>query len=76
MAVQLEMLKNHAKWLERMESDRPSLYGLIPQHMNMESKEKVEQVEGYQDWSQRTGPEKLWQAIIRTHKVDCVSNAT
>jgi hypothetical protein len=27
-------------------------------------------------WHAEKDPEKLWQAIIRTHKVDCVSSVT
>ncbi len=72
-SMQLEMLKNHARRLERI---KPRLYGLILEHMSVESKDEVAQDEGYQDWSKSTDPEKLWQAIIKTHKVDCVSNVT
>ncbi len=28
----------------------------------------------YEKWHKETDPEKLWQAIIKSHKVDCVSN--
>jgi hypothetical protein len=57
-----------------MEEDRLKLYGLIMQHMSLESKDKVAQDEEYKDWHQDKDPEKLWQVIIRTHKVDTVSN--
>jgi hypothetical protein len=57
-----------------MEEDRPKLYGLIMQHMSVESKDEVAQDEDYKEWHQEKDPEKLWQAIIRTHKMDTVSN--
>jgi hypothetical protein len=57
-----------------MEDDRPKLFGLIMQHMSIESKDKVAQDEDYEDWMKDKDPEKLWKAIIRTHKVACVSN--
>jgi len=57
-----------------MEDDRPKLCGLIMQHMSLESKDEVAQDEDYEDWMRDKDPEKLWKAIIRTHKVDCVSN--
>jgi hypothetical protein len=57
-----------------MEDDRPKLFGLIMQHMSVESKDEVAQDEDYENWMRDKDPEKLWKAIIRTHKVDCVSN--
>jgi hypothetical protein len=57
-----------------MEEDRPKLYGLIMQCMSVESKDEVAQDKDYEQWHHNKGPEKLWQAIIRMHKVDTVSN--
>ncbi len=28
----------------------------------------------YDVWSEAMDPEKLWQAIVKTHKVDCVTS--
>jgi hypothetical protein len=45
-------------------------------HMSVESKDGVAQEADYEQWHVEKDPEKLWQAIIRMHKVDCVSNVT
>jgi hypothetical protein len=34
----------------------------------------VAQDPNYETWSEATDPEKLWQAIVKTHKVDCVTS--
>jgi hypothetical protein len=39
----------------------------------MESRDKVSQDGDFKEWSE-ADPERLWQAIVRTHKIDCVSN--
>jgi hypothetical protein len=59
-----------------MEEDRPKLYGLMMKHMSVESKDEVAQEPEYNVWHAEKDPKKLWQAIVRTHKVDCVSNVT
>jgi hypothetical protein len=60
----------------RMKMDRPKLYGLILSHMSMESKDEVAQDPDYLTWHTAADPKKLWQAIVRTHKVDCVSHVS
>jgi hypothetical protein len=70
----LEEFKEHCRKVSKMEDDRPKLFGLIMQHMSIESKDEVAQDEDYKDWMRDKDPEKLWKAIIRTQKVDCVSN--
>ena len=72
--LELEEFKDHCRKVSKMEDDRPKLFGLIMQHMSVESKDEVAQDEDYETWMRDKDPEKLWQAIIRTHKVDCVSN--
>jgi hypothetical protein len=57
-----------------MEEDRPKRYGLIMHYMSVESKDEVAQDEDYKDWHHDKDPEKLWQAIIKMHKVDTTSN--
>jgi hypothetical protein len=59
-----------------MKLDRPKLYGLILEHMSVESKDKVAQAADYEIWHKATDPDKLWQAIVKLHKVDCVSNVS
>jgi len=72
--LELEEYKEHTRKLTKMEEDRPKLYGLIMQHMSVESKDEVAQDEDYEDWHRDKDPEKLWQAIIKTHKVNTTSN--
>ncbi len=68
-----EEFKEHSKKLTKMEEDRPKLYGILMKHMSMESKNEVAQDQDYETWHAEKVPEKLWQAIIKMHKVDCVS---
>jgi hypothetical protein len=74
--MNLEKFKEHARKLTKMEEDRPNLYSLIMKHMSVESKDEVAQEPNYDTWHAEKDAEKLWQAIIRTHKVDCVSSVT
>jgi hypothetical protein len=59
-----------------MKMDKPKLYGLIMAHMRVESKDEVSQDPEYQDWNAATDPKKLWQAIVKMHKVNCVSHVS
>jgi len=65
--LELEEYKEHTRKLTKMEENRPKLYGLIMQHMSVESKDEVAQDEDYKDWHRDKDPEKLWQAIIKMH---------
>jgi hypothetical protein len=71
-----EALKEHSKLIANMKLDRPKLYGLILEHMSVESKDEVAQDADYETWHKATDPEKLWQTKVKTHKVDCVSNVS
>jgi hypothetical protein len=71
-----EAMKELAKEVGKMSRDKPKLYGLIRQHMSVESRDEVSQQPNYAVWHIEKDPEQLWQAIVRTHKVDCVSNVT
>jgi hypothetical protein len=73
-ALTLEALKEHHKGVAKMKSDRPRLFGLIMQHLSAESKDEIRDSPDYEEWYTDTDPEKLWQTIERTHKVDCISN--
>jgi hypothetical protein len=44
--------------------------------MIMESKDEVAQDADYEIWHKAADPEKLWQVIVKTHKVDCMSNVS
>ncbi len=72
--MKTELVKDFAKQAGRMRADRPKLYGLILEHMSIESRDEVARKPDYEVWSIATDPEKLWQAIVKTHKVDCASN--
>jgi hypothetical protein len=72
--MRMDAMKAHQRKLERMRDDCPKLYGLILRHMSPESKDEVAQDPDYEDWSEATDPEKLWKAIVSTHKVDCVTS--
>jgi hypothetical protein len=74
--MELEAVKGHTKRFAKMVEDRPKLYGLIMQHMSVESKDEVPQDPDYVTWHAEKDPEKLWKAIVKTHKVDCISNVT
>jgi hypothetical protein len=42
--------------------------------MSVESRDEVAQEPDYPTWYAEKDPEKLWQAMVKTHKVDCTSN--
>ncbi len=67
-------MKELAKDVGKMKGDWPKLYGLIRQHMSVESRDEVAQEPDYPTWYAEKDPEKLWQAMVKTHKVDCTSN--
>jgi hypothetical protein len=72
--MRMDTMKAHQQKLEKMMDERPKLYGLILRHMSAESKDEVAQDPDYETWSEAMDPEKLWQAIMSTHKVDCVTS--
>jgi hypothetical protein len=74
--MNLEKFKEHTRKLTKMEEDRLKLYGLIMKHMSIESRDEVVQEPNYDTWHAEKDAGKLWQAINKTHKVDCVSSVT
>jgi hypothetical protein len=72
--LRMEAMKAHQRRVEKMMDACPKLFGLILRHMSPESKDEVAQDPDYDVWSEATDPEKLWQAIVRTHKIDCVTS--
>jgi len=72
--MRMDAMKAYQRKLERMVDECPKLYGLILRHMSAASKDEVAQDADYEVWSEATGPEKLWQAIVKTHNVDCMTS--
>jgi hypothetical protein len=68
--LRMEAMKVHQRRVEKMIDARPKLFGLILRHMSPESKDEVAQDLDCDVWSEATDPEKLWQAIVKTHKID------
>jgi hypothetical protein len=59
-----------------MKEKRAHLYGFIWKYMSLESRDKIKEEKDYDTWSQEKDAEKLWQAIIATHKVNMTSNVS
>jgi hypothetical protein len=74
--MQTEAIKGLAKEIDKMRAIRPRLYGLIRQHMSVEIRDEVAQQPDFADWHAEKDPEKLWQVIVKTHKVDSASHVT
>jgi len=72
--LRMEAMKAHQRRIKKMMDARPKLFGLILRHMSPESKDEVAQDPDYDVWNEATDLEKLWQAIVRTHKIDCVTS--
>jgi hypothetical protein len=60
----------------RMKEKRAPLYGFIWKHMSLESRDKIKEEKDFDDWSQKKDAEKLWQAIVATHKGNTTSNVS
>jgi hypothetical protein len=79
--VQSEKLYDLAcmEWVKstnRMKEKRAPLYGFIWKHMSLESRDKIKEETDYDTWSQEKNAEKLWQAIVATHKVNTTIRVT
>jgi hypothetical protein len=72
--VRNELMKDFAKQVGKMKANQPRIYSLILENISIESWDEVAQEPDYKDWHNATDLEKLWQAIMKTHIVDCVSN--
>jgi hypothetical protein len=44
--------------------------------MSLESREKIKEEKDFYTWSQEKNAEKLWEAIVATHKVNTTSGVT
>jgi hypothetical protein len=72
--IKLEAAKLYVRKLGKMESDKARLFGLISQHMSTESGVEVNFDAEYEKWQADHEPEKLWQALVMTHRADCDSH--
>jgi hypothetical protein len=72
--LKLEAVKEYAKKVAKVETDGPKMYGLIRAYLSVESKDEIAQEPDYDVWSKALDVEKLWLAVVKTHKVDCISN--
>ncbi len=71
----LTQVEQDAMRLNRLKSHHcQKLYGLIWRHMSAESKDELRREPDYEVRRDATDPEKLCKAIVKTHKVDCVSS--
>jgi hypothetical protein len=70
----MEAMKTYQRKIEKMMDARPKLFGLILRDMSLEGKDEVVQDPDYDVLSEATDPEKLWQVIVKTHKIDCVTS--
>jgi len=66
----MEAMKTYQRKIEKMMDARPKLFGLILRDMSLEGKDEVVQDPDYDVLSEATDPEKLWQVIVKTHKID------
>jgi hypothetical protein len=59
-----------------MKEKHAHLHGFIWKHMSLESHDKIKEEKDFDMWSQNKDAEKLWQAIIATHKVNTTSSVS
>ncbi len=68
-----------AEWVKannRMQEKRAHLYGFIWRYLSLESHDKIKEYKEFEVWSQEKDAEKLWKAIIDTHKVNTTSGVS
>jgi hypothetical protein len=59
--------------VQRMHVNMPKLIGLFMQNISQESKVVIREDADYLTWFPNKDPEKIWQALKKTHKVDSIS---
>jgi hypothetical protein len=68
-----------AEWVKannRMREKRAHLYGFIWKYISLESHNKIKEYRDFEVWSQEKDAEKLWKAMIDTHKVNTTSGVS
>ncbi len=56
-----------------MKAKRAGLYGFIWRYMSLESCNIMKEAADFNTWDNEKDPEKLWQQVVRTHKVNTTS---
>jgi hypothetical protein len=64
------------KSTNRMKEKRAALYGFIWKHMSLKGRDKIKEENDFDTWSVEKDAEKLWKAIVATHKVNTTSGVT
>jgi hypothetical protein len=57
-----------------VELKRPMLYGMIWSYLSPESIDKIKNQVAFKDFSVDKDPEGLWQTIVATHRINCISH--
>jgi hypothetical protein len=68
-----------AEWVKeknKMKAKRAALYGFIWRHLSLESRDKMKESKDFDTWDKKKDPEKLWQEIVSTHKVNTTSGVS
>ena len=65
----IELHKNRAKLMAKMESDRTAFYAFMIDHLSRESLDEVKKDDKYDVFFKARDPLGLWLAIKRTHKI-------
>jgi hypothetical protein len=60
----------------KMKAKRAGLYGFTWRHLSLESCDKMKEAADFDTWDSEKDPEKLWQEIERTHKVNTTSGVS
>jgi hypothetical protein len=67
------------EWIKennKMKAKRAGLYGFIWRHLSLESRDKMKESKDFDTWDDEKDPEKLWQEIVSTHKVNMTSGVS
>ena len=57
-----------------MEQKRPMLYGTIWPYLCLESIDEIKNQVAFKGFSVDKDPECLWQTIVATHRINCISH--
>ena len=72
-ALYLEDLKDYRKEKNKLDENRPKLYGLITQYLSIESLDEIKRQPTFDKVDEAADPKGLWKLVEETHKVNSVS---